>query len=403
MASAREKNGKWYYRITLSSNGKTKYLERGSFATQKEAEEAGKLHELKLKYGEETVLVPTKITFGDLAEEWLTDYAPTVYKQSTIDSHRKVLKNYILPEIGDVYISALDTRTLQNLINKEIVNHTWHGLDKIRACLRRVFDYAMINGYIRRDPSEGLTMPKIRSKTAQTLKPTREQKSCSKGLVEAIFDRFPEGHPAYIPLLLGYRCGLRLGEAYGLLIDDFDKDNKKLYVRRQIQFNDDTNELYFTDPKYCSPGEFRVIDLDSDTYRKLSRHITRIRQCRAVMNHKQYYISDEGILNDKGDGKAIYLLNVRLSDGSYISPRTMQHVGRVIHGKTGNFDHVDPTWDFHGFRHTHTSECIAAGMPPESVQKRLGHKNLTTTYKFYVHETELQAEKAKAVLEEMYV
>ena len=400
MASTRQKNGKWYYRITLSSNGKSKYLERGSFESKKEAEDAGKNHELMLKYGGETAFVPTKITYGDMTDEWLSSYAPTVYKQSTINTHRKVLKNYILPVLKDFEVTAIDTKILQAIINEETPNHTWHGLDKIYASMRRTFDYAVINGYARRNPADGVTMPKIRSIKAQTLKPTREQETCPKQLVNAIFNRFPEGHPCYIPLLLGYRCGLRLGEAYGLFEEDFDRFNRKLYVRRQIQFNE-RNELYFTDPKYCNPGEYRVIDLDSETCRILTRHIQKIQSCRPVMNHKQYYITPEGLLSET-EGEPIFLLNVRPVDGSYISPRTMHHVGRVIHGYEGNFECVDRSWDFHMFRHTHTSECIAAGMPPESVQKRLGHRNLTTTYRYYVHETEDQAERTKAVLEGMY-
>jgi integrase len=119
------------------------------------------------------------------------------------------------------------------------------------------------------------------------------------------------------------------------------------------------------------------------------------------MQHRKYFVSEDNIVNETS-GKPISFLNVRIADGSYVSPRTMQHVGRVIHGKEGIFDMVDPEWDFHMLRHTHASECIAAGMPPESLQKRLGHKNLTTTYKFYVHETEPQSDKARAILEEMY-
>lgn len=49
MASAREKNGKFYYRITVSSCGKTKYIERGSYESKEEALEAGTSHELKLR------------------------------------------------------------------------------------------------------------------------------------------------------------------------------------------------------------------------------------------------------------------------------------------------------------------------------------------------------------------
>lgn len=400
MASARLKNGKWYYRITLSSNGKSRYIERGSFATEEEAKEAGEKHEKQLKYGGESVIVPTNITYGDMVKDWLATCVPTEYKEGTITSHKKVLNNYILPVIKDYYLYAIDTKLLQGIINDETPNHTWYGLSRIHAALKKTFDYAVVNGYIRENPVNGVVMPRIRSIKAQELKPKRETKATPKSLVNAIFERFPEGHPDYIPLLLGYRCGLRLGEAFGLLIDDIDIANKKIYVRRQIQYNEE-NELYFTDPKYCDPGEFRVIDLDSDTCRILAKHIKKVISSRPIMNHKQYYVSEDRKLNEK-HGTPIYFLNVRLSDGSYISPRTMQHVSRVIHGKASYFDCVDPDWDFHQFRHTHTSECIAAGMPPESVQKRLGHRNLTTTYRYYVHETDTQAEKAKNVLESMY-
>lgn len=400
MASTRQKNGKWYYRITITSNGKNKYLERGSYDTQEEALEAGVIHEEKLKRGD-IIFIPKRITYGDMVEEWLANVAPTIYKESTIKTHKKTLKNYILPVLKDYDISAITCNTLQELINNETDKHTWHGLDKIHSTLAKTFDYAIKAGYIYKTPLEGLTMPKRRSIAAQTLKPTREQKTCPKSLVNAIFDRFPEGHPCHIPLLLGYRCGLRLGEVYGLCIEDIDRKNKRLYVRRQIQFNEDTNKLYFSDPKYCDPGEYRTIDLDNDTYRLLIRHINKIEQCRPIMNHIQYYADENRVINTD-HGTPVYFLNVRLNDGSYISPRTMQHVGRVIHGKEGKFECPDTSWDFHMFRHTHASECISAGMPPESVQKRLGHRWLTTTYKFYVHETDDQAERAKAVLNGMY-
>lgn len=317
MASTREKNGKWYYRITVSGKDKTRYIERGAFPTKEEALEAGELHEKKLKYGD-VIFIPTKMTYGALAEEWIKNVAPSIYKESTIKTHKKTLKNYILPVIRDYDISAVDCKTLQTMINHETTKHTWHGLDKNHSTLSKTFDYAIRAGYINKTPLNGLVMPQIRSVAAQSLKPSREQKACPKQLVNAIFDRFPEGHPCHIPLLLGYRCGLRLGEVYGLLIEDVDKVNKQLYVRRQIQYKEETNELYFSDPKYCNPGEYRVVDLDSDTLRVLLRHIDKVEKSRPVMQHVQYYETPERMVSTEC-GKPIYFLNVRPVDGGYIS------------------------------------------------------------------------------------
>lgn len=269
--------------------------------------------------------------------------------------------------------------------------------------MSRIFKYAVRNGYLKNDPSKNVYLPEIRSKVSQRIKPLRVTVALPKEEIDAIFRRFPEGHPDFIPLLLGYRCGLRLGEAFGLLMNDVDLRNRCIYVKRQIQYDEEHNKLYFSDPKYCNPNEYRTIYLDNDTWRILSRHINKIEQCRSVMHHQIYYVTKERYLTMEPSDKPIFLLNVRPEDGTYISPRTMQHVSRVIHGKTSSFDYIDINWDFHALRHTHASECIAAGMSPVSVQKRLGHKNLETTYRYYVHETDTQMEESKNILETMYI
>lgn len=45
-------------------------------------------------------------------------------------------------------------------------------------------------------------------------------------LVQIIFERFPEKHPAHIPLKLMYYTGCTLEEAYDIRIDDVDFDNE---------------------------------------------------------------------------------------------------------------------------------------------------------------------------------
>lgn len=51
----------------------------------------------------------------------------------------------------------------------------------------------------------------------------------------AIIERFPEGHPSHLALMLGYYCGLRLGEVYGLTWDCVDFENKTITINKQMQ------------------------------------------------------------------------------------------------------------------------------------------------------------------------
>ncbi len=45
-----------------------------------------------------------------------------------------------------------------------------------------------------------------------------------------------------------------------------------------------------------------------------------------------------------------------------------------------------PAPTFHDLRHTHASALIAQGWDIESVSARLGHADITTTQRIYVHE-----------------
>ena len=80
-------------------------------------------------------------------------------------------------------------------------------------------------------------------------------------------------------------------------------------------------------------------------------------------------------------------------NGTYISPRTMQHVGRVIHGKAEkkrNNDNlvISENWDFHSMRHTHATMLLEAGIPLAAIQERLGHTNIDMTEHYTAHVTD---------------
>ena len=56
-----------------------------------------------------------------------------------------------------------------------------------------------------------------------------------KQIINKIFERFPKFQSAHLPMQLGYRCGLRLGEAFALTWDDIDFKNRTLNVNKQVQ------------------------------------------------------------------------------------------------------------------------------------------------------------------------
>ena len=56
----------------------------------------------------------------------------------------------------------------------------------------------------------------------------------------------------------------------------------------------------------------------------------------------------------------------------------------------------------HTLRHTFATRCIESGMKPKTVQKILGHANISMTMDLYVHVTEDEKEKEMQKFEQMY-
>ena len=220
--------------------------------------------------------------------------------------------------------------------------------------------------------------------------------------IQQIFHRFPEGHPVHIPLLFGYRCGLRHGEAYAVQWKDIDFEAKELHIQRQIQYREsETDEngnsiLYFSTPKYNS---FRTVQLDDETIALLKR--TKEQQEKNREEYDSYYVhyyeeAHTRILNTVGNGEELYFVNCN-ADGSFIKPRTMQHASRVIHQELNL-----PSFDYHSLRHTHCTELLESGVPPKVVQMRLGHKDIRTTLNIYEHITKKMEENTQEILNQMY-
>ena len=110
--------------------------------------------------------------------------------------------------------------------------------------------------------------------------------------------------------------------------------------------------------------------------------------------YKQLKINDKGQLNYE-NGTNIQLVTMR-ENGEFLSPRIIQHVGRVVHYEKG-LEYKE--FDFHSLRHTHTTMLLANGADIKYVQKRLGHKNIKVTLDIYYQLTDDIREKNKKFIE----
>ena len=389
--SVRKHGAGWQWRFEGAPiDGKRKQYSKGGFRTAKEARAAGMIAWNEYNQAGE-VRTLSEMSFSDYLNLWLDKYG-TNLKSTTIKGYQKRIDTHIRPALGKYKLLSLTPSVMQGFINKLFDSGlSRNTISSIKGILTGSLSYAVEPLHLLLvSPMGGVKMPSTRA-TPKTPETRHPHSVITPQKMALILSRFPEGTSPYIPLLLGYYCGLRLGEAYGLTWDDIDFDCNTIQIRRQVQMSDDKKHWMFTPPKYESYRTIKMSQLVRDALQKRWKVLSECREMYGEFYH-QITVDDRNLL-DSGDGTPVNLVNVR-ENGTYIQPRTMMDASRVIHYELGVRE-----FTYHSLRHTHATQLIAAGAHPKAVQERLGHKNLSVTLNIYAHNTPELSKQLEKTLE----
>ncbi|MCL2798009.1 MAG: site-specific integrase [Firmicutes bacterium] len=390
----------WVYRFELSPvGGKRQHEQKGGFKTKAEAEEAGT--EALQKYNNTGLtFTPSEISVADYYDLFLKDYCTVNCNKNTTLGYKKRIKNYILPKIGKYRLRSVTPTLLQDLIN-DMFNRGFskNTLSTVKGLLSSAFAHAVHPlGLIQYSPAAVIKLP---SKRAVPKTPTRkkERLPATKEQFDAIMKRFPEEHPAHLPLLLAHRMGLREGEAFALQYNrDFDFERGIMYINEQVQWmlDEDIGKYFWTIslPKYDS---VRQAYMDSELTSLIKRIVEKHIQNKVEYGnlYTRLFVNDKKQIVAENTGTEIFLLSVR-EDGTFISPRTITHALRVIHYELGI-----KGLDYHSLRHTHATTLDTNGASMLDISDRLGHCHMKTT-KRYLHNNAVLQERTRGILENLY-
>lgn len=392
--SARQQNGckNWEYRFEGASiDGKRKQFSKGGFKTKKLALEAGaKAYAEYNNTGRH--FIPSEISFSDFLDEWFNLYCKVNLAATTQANYAKYIRLYIKPALGKYKLKAITASALQQLIN-DLFNSgmSRNTLTSVKGILTKSLMYAVEPlQYIQQSPAVYVKLPLTSAKpdNPQTSHP---HSLLSKQQITLILERFPLGTTAHLPLLLGYKCGLRLGEAFAVTWQDVDFENATLNVNKQLQWSAEKGVWYFAPPKYNSK---RVIDIDTSLVDVLKS--VKETQRENKIKYGEYYVTlyeteHSREISTTGNTEVDFI-NVR-ENGEFIQPRIMQHTSTVIQDELGITE-----FTFHSLRHTHASMLLENRCDIKYVQQRLGHKNIEVTLNIYQHLSEQMKAQNKQLL-----
>ena len=401
--NVRKRNNKWQYQFEAAKiGGKRKQITKSGFNTKKEALEAGV--KALAEYNNLGVhFKPSEISVSDYLDYWLKNYAELNLRPNTIDSYKNVVENHLKSSLGMYKLKSLTPSILQNFINKKYINGSSKCMLKnISSVLNLSFKYAVHPcKFIKENPMQYISMPKYEKKN------TEEVKTITLKEFDSIIERFPEKTDYYLPLMIGFYTGCRIGEVLSLTWDDIDFKNKTISIDKSLIFNDENKQWYFGPTKTLTSN--RTITI-GDTLISILKKFKN-KQMENKLKYGEYYkiiYSKEEIVNNQklqrlyvlysnipsGDLKQERLVCSR-TNGNLLTTNGMKYVSKVV-----NYE-LNIDFKFHSLRHTHATLLIQNGANIKDVQTRLGHASIETTLDTYTHSTENSSKNTVNLFEQI--
>lgn len=355
---------RYMFKVYLGTDpltGKRIDTTRRGFSSAKEAKQA--LTQLKAEFDAGRYKPAQDLTLGQLFKKWWSVYQPSV-KMTTANNKYRHYQNHF-EQYNHLKISKLTTLWAQDVVNE--LASEYKSYKSILAVLKLVIGYGLRLELIEKDPFALVIYPKELESSKKVTK--IKNNFYSKPELNLFLNRSQAAaNPVFYPFfrLLAY-SGIRSGEIMALTWNDLDFTENKLSISKTVVHDATRGVNLITNPK--TKKSTRAIFLDEETMCALKDWKTI--QARWLLSQGVNALSGAQLIFPKRNNElaGTTLANSRLSTFYRQNP----DLRRIT---------------IHGFRHTHATLLLEAGLNVKDVQERLGHKNIQITLDTYSHITQ---------------
>lgn len=364
----------WEARYTAGhDSGTGKQIQRSiTGKTQKEVSQKLKAATAALDAG--TYIAPSKMTVGEWLDIWLSEYLGSV-KPFTVNSYTGHIRNHIKPALGAIKLESLNPHAIQQFYNNLTKEKDGKpGLSpktvkNVHGIFHRALQQAVAIGYIRSNPADACTLPRV---TKKELTPLDEEES--KAFLQAI-----RGQRFETLFTVALFTGMREGEILGLMWNCIDFEKGIILVNKQLQQERKKNGQYLFVPTKNSKG--RTITAAPWVMQLLKKHYTKQSEQR-LRAGPAWENSGLVFTNEIGQHLAFHTMYKDFK-------KAVASIGR-------------PDARFHDLRHSYAVAAIRSGDDIKTVQGNLGHATAAFTLDVYGHVTD-QMKKESAARMDNYI
>ncbi len=272
--------------------------------------------------------------------QWIKVYKEGAVRKVTMAKYRMAL-TWLQRLAPDIKLRDVTRVSYQQILNEYAETHEKQTTMDFHHLLKGAIADAVDEGLIPRDPTRKAI---IKGKTPLPKKIKYLNQFELHKLISNLDLRKGMNWDWFI--LLVAKTGMRFSEALALTPKDFDFAHQMLSISKTWDYKDDGGFL-----PTKNKSSVRKIQLDWQTVIQFAELVKNLPEEKPIFVTK----------------KKVY--NSTVND---ILARHCKMVGI-------------PIISIHGLRHTHASLLLFAGVSIASVARRLGHSNMTTTQKTYLH------------------
>ena len=352
----------WEARYTAGFDpGTGKQIQRSiSGKTQKEV--AQKLKAVTAAIDAGVYTAPSKMTVKDWLDIWTADYLSGV-KPATVVSYKGHIKNHIIPALGAIKLEALNPHMIQGFYNQlGQQNGSQSGLSPktikdIHGVLHKALQQAVAVGYIRSNPADVCTLPRVERRE---LKPLDEEQI--QQFLQAI-----QGHRYETLFTVTLFTGMRQGEVLGLTWDCVDFERGTIRIDKQLLRMKERGTDHPLILASTKSGKARTITPAPLVMELLKKHWRQ--QAENRLRVGRAWINKGGVFADEL--------------GNFIPHSVVYQAFKKVAASIGM-----PSATFHDLRHSYAVAAIRAGDDIKTVQSNMGHATAAFTLDKYGHFTE---------------
>ena len=165
MVSVRKRGKVYEYRFEIATvEGTRKWITKSGYPTKAEAFKEGAKAYNDFYYNGQKTQLRENMSYADFLDYWIDNYASFNLHYSTTISYINIIKNHVKPRVGFYKLWQLDTRLLQEFINKIYVEYGFskNYMASILKVVKGSLKYACYTlNYINTNPAEHVHAPRI--------------------------------------------------------------------------------------------------------------------------------------------------------------------------------------------------------------------------------------------------